>query len=77
MEINIILMVFNLLPIPPLDGSKIYYILPGVSEESFRKFEYIGIFILFAFILLGGFRFIVPVINFIMNTILRLPPILA
>jgi Zn-dependent protease len=74
-EINIILMVFNLLPIPPLDGSKILYILPGITEESIRTFEHIGIFMLFALILLGGFRIIIPIINFILYSILRLPPL--
>lgn len=72
-EINVILMVFNLLPIPPLDGSKIYYLLPGINPESIRNFEYVGIFILFAFILLGGSRLIILVINFILNSILKLP----
>ena len=74
-EINIILMIFNLLPIPPLDGSKIFYILPGVSETSIRTLEYVGIFVLFAFILLGGFRIIIPVINFILQAVLKLPPL--
>jgi Zn-dependent protease len=81
-EINIILMVFNLLPIPPLDGSKILYVIPGISEESIMNFERIGIFILFGLIFLsfiGGLnifsRVIFPIINFILVTIFRLPPI--
>jgi len=74
-EINIILMIFNLLPIPPLDGSKIYYVIPGISEESIRNFEWMGIFVLFAFILLGGVRIIFPVINFILSSVLKLPPL--
>ena len=74
-EINIILMIFNLLPIPPLDGSKIFYVLPGINQEILRTFEYVGIFLLFAFVLLGGSRIIIPVINFVLNGILRLPPL--
>lgn len=70
---NIILMIFNLLPIPPLDGSKIFYLIPGISEESIQNLERIGIFILFAFILLGGWRIIPPIVNFILVNILRLP----
>jgi len=73
-EINTILMIFNLLPIPPLDGSKIFYLFPGVTAESIRTFEYLGIFILFAFILLGGVRLIIPLINFFLQGVFKLPP---
>jgi Zn-dependent protease len=74
-EINIILMVFNLIPIPPLDGSKIYYVIPGINQETIIKFEQIGIFILFAFILLGGYRIIIPVANFFLSNVFKLPPL--
>lgn len=36
-EINVVLMIFNLIPIPPLDGSKIFRIILG--ENSFRSLE--------------------------------------
>ncbi|MEI6499059.1 MAG: site-2 protease family protein [bacterium] len=49
-EINLILATFNLLPIPPLDGSHlIEYFL---SEESRYKFQAYGIYILLGVILL-------------------------
>lgn len=47
-EINIILAVFNLLPIPPLDGSKIIFLF--LSEESRIQFERIGPLILMGLI---------------------------
>lgn len=52
--VNISLAVFNLLPIPPLDGSKIFAaFLPDKFLYSFRKYERIFMMALF-FLLLGG-----------------------
>ncbi len=48
--INILLAFFNLLPIPPLDGSKILGLF--LSEESAYELERIGPMILLVFILL-------------------------
>ena len=36
-EINVVLMLFNLIPIPPLDGSKIFRVFLG--ENAFRTLE--------------------------------------
>lgn len=47
-EINIILAVFNLLPIPPLDGSKIIFLF--LSEEARVQFERIGPLVLMGLI---------------------------
>lgn len=51
-RINVILALFNLLPIPPLDGSKIWHLI--LSEESYFNLERYGPFILIAFLLLFG-----------------------
>lgn len=62
--INIIIAIFNLIPIPPLDGSKILFdILPRSAKVSEARMflERYGLFIvLLAVILFGGFIF--PVI---------------
>jgi Zn-dependent protease len=52
--INLLLMVFNLIPIPPLDGSKLLYaVLDPQTERQVRPFlEQYGMFILLALILL-------------------------
>jgi Zn-dependent protease len=69
--VNIVLMVFNLLPIPPLDGSKVLYsILP--SSVSIQKFEAYGPFILIPFIFIFGGLIISPIIAFIL-AILGIP----
>ncbi len=51
---NLILGAFNLIPIPPLDGSKIiYYLLPKSMADQYAQLEKLGIFILFGIIFLG------------------------
>jgi Zn-dependent protease len=53
--INCLLAVFNLLPIPPLDGSNVVYgLLPPRQQYSWRQFQSYGPMILIAILLLGG-----------------------
>lgn len=52
-QVNLILGVFNLMPIPPLDGSKIlFYFFPSSKLEMFLS-QY-GLIIFFFFILFAG-----------------------
>ena len=48
-QINIILALFNLIPVPPLDGSKVWHLM--LSDESYYTLERMGPFILIAFII--------------------------
>ena len=64
MVINIILVVFNLIPIPPLDGSHVlrHFLSPAVL----RIYDTVGIFALMALVFLGGGllgRLIFPVVG--------------
>ena len=52
-EINLLLIAFNIIPIPPLDGSKL--VIYFMSPETRAKFERIGPFLLIMIILLGNF----------------------
>ena len=72
---NIILAVFNLIPIPPLDGSTMVYAKLRSEEAiaAYRKFSQFGLFILIGFLFFGGFRIVVLPVVGILYTLLRLP----
>jgi len=62
---NILLGVFNLVPIPPLDGSKLLFaLLPGRAHQLMSVLEQYGFFVLIFFIMFG-YWLISPVVNFI------------
>jgi Zn-dependent protease len=71
--INIILASFNLIPIPPLDGSKI---LMGFSTKSFQytlqRLEPYGMFILVGLLMIGALDRPIKIIQGIMIGIIRL-----
>jgi Zn-dependent protease len=69
-RINIILGAFNLIPIPPLDGSKILMgFLPLKAQEALGRLEPYGFFIL-AILLFTGL--LDPLIGFMQNLIVTL-----
>ena len=67
--INIFLAIFNFIPIPPLDGSKIVAsFLPENAMYKYLSIGRIGFFIIFGLLYLGGgllWRFLYPAINFL------------
>ena len=71
--INIFLAVFNLLPLPPLDGSKIFtVVLPRKYVWELERFSFYGIFIVFLFIFFFS-RIIFNIAAFIFYLIVGLP----
>jgi Zn-dependent protease len=55
MTINLGFMIFNLLPIPPLDGSRILYaISPDVVRKFLNSVEVYGVFVVYFLILFLG-----------------------
>ena len=66
-RINIILGAFNLIPIPPLDGSKIVMsLLPQEAQQNLARLEPYGFFILILLLFTGVLD---PVIRFMQNVI--------
>lgn len=72
-NINLILMLLNLIPLPPLDGSRVLYsVLPNRLSQSLQHLEFTGLIILLVLLLTGVLTpiIIVPSIylkNLIMN----------
>ena len=68
---NLMLGIFNLIPIPPLDGSRILYgLLPGRWAEDYLSIERYGIFILYGLLFLTnmGGR-LLSISRFVMNVL--------
>jgi Zn-dependent protease len=66
-HINVILAIFNLLPVPPLDGSRILAgLLPASWTTGYEEFERVGPWILLGLILLGNFAG-VPVFQYLIG----------
>ncbi len=61
--VNLGLIFFNLLPIPPLDGSKVlYHYLPAGARESYRQLDQYGFLILMGLLITGMLEFIRPLV---------------
>lgn len=69
--INLLLMIFNLIPIPPLDGSKVLLsFLPYNWQMKFYKIEPYGLLIVLFLLMFGAFDFILgPLLGLIFSLI--------
>jgi Zn-dependent protease len=72
--LNVVLMIFNLIPIPPLDGSHVLFdfLDPRTSREVQAFMNQYGLFVLIAFILFAG-QIIGPIGRPIVSLLTGLP----
>lgn len=73
-NINLLIMIFNLLPLPPLDGSKLIMgLLPNKLAWQFSRIEPYGFIILMALVFTGVLNFVIaPAMRVMLGIVLSL-----
>lgn len=76
-QMNVVLAVFNLLPIPPLDGSRIVdFLLPARFRGAWESFSRFSMFLLLGLVFFG-WRIIAVPVNAAIDALIRLASFIA
>lgn len=73
-QFNLVFAVFNMIPIPPFDGSKVlYYFLPYKAKQVFHTLEHYSFYIIIIFLVTGlGTIIVSPIINWIWQLLMSI-----
>ena len=72
-QINIMLAAFNLIPIPPLDGSKMLMgFLPERAQNAFSRLEPYGLFIIVGLLYVGALDPLIAFFRWLILAVIRL-----
>lgn len=68
-QFNVVFAIFNLIPIPPFDGSRIlYFFLPAKGREDMYKIEQYSFIIVLVILVTGiGSKLVSPIVNFVLG----------
>lgn len=68
-QFNVVFAIFNLIPIPPFDGSRIlYFFLPEKGREYMYKIEQYSFIIVLVILVTGiGSKLVSPIVNFVLG----------
>lgn len=68
-QFNVLFAIFNLIPIPPFDGSRIlYFFLPAKGREYMYKIEQYSFIIVLVILVTGiGSKLVSPIVNFVLG----------
>lgn len=68
-QFNVVFAIFNLIPIPPFDGSRIlYFFLPAKGREYMYKIEQYSFIIVLVILVTGiGSKLVSPIVSFVLG----------